>query len=124
MKTLCPLVTALALTGCETVEMQYTEPAKHGAFDAIEAQANEHYEYFVFPKTYILVTPVDETGKDKPAQEHATTADQDDKNKQSAAAGKVKPKANDKTDKKKMSPRLLQIMHRLPLLFPMAWQLH
>lgn len=58
MKAIIPFIAAVALVGCESVELQYSKPAEHGKFDEIESQANDKYEFFVFPKTYILVTPV------------------------------------------------------------------
>ena len=102
MKTICPLIAVLALTGCETVEMQYTDPAPQGNFDAVEAQANEHYEYFVFPKTYILVTPIAEvTGKQTPVQEQSTAGNNKEQNKSTGKTSNVKTKAGTTVEKKK-----------------------
>lgn len=92
MKTICPLIAVLALTGCETVEMQYTVPAPQGNFDAVEAQANEHYEYFVFPKSYVLVTPVQSVvGKGAAPQANKDNgANNADKNQGKTATNKTK----------------------------------
>ncbi len=58
MKIIYPFVAVLGLAGCENIEIQYTSPANQGDFAAVESQANDHYELFVLPKTYILVAPV------------------------------------------------------------------
>lgn len=54
------LLVALLMAGCQSVEVQYRAPSAAGDFGAAEAQAKEHFEYVAFPKTFILVRPVED----------------------------------------------------------------
>jgi len=88
VKTIYPLITLLSLAGCETVELQYTQPAEQGNFNAIEQQANDKYELFSFPKAYILVTPVQSDVK-KETTPSSSATNQTESNQSKASSKKT-----------------------------------
>jgi hypothetical protein len=103
MRAFVVLLSVTLLSGCETVEIQYALPAPAGDFTAVEAQANENYQYFVLPRAYILVTPIAKSSSSGGV--HTENGAQGSNGGGAAQQGAITPKSTSKKSAKPGSAR-------------------